>query len=163
MRPSKKTLLVVFALLWTIQVFQARAHAKEQVQKPLDLSGLWTMHFSGIETNCQDESKNGPKQGKFVFELTQQDDTLSATWLDRDTTNILTGHVHGTMVEATVYGLDTENCRVRTDITAEVTNGSGLVGRYSGQELNCETCVWEGELTVVIQNVPKPPVPEPPR
>ncbi len=159
MIPLRRMFLVVCALLWAVQVLQAQ----EQVQKPLDLSGLWTMHFSGIEADCQDESKNGPKQGKFVFEMTQQGDKLSATWLDNDTTNILTGHVRGTIVDATVYGLDLENCRVRTDITAEVTNESGLVGRYSGQELNCETCTWEGELTVVIQNVPRLPVPEPPK
>lgn len=123
----------------------------QQVQKVQDLSGVWTLRFSGIEANCQDETENGPKEGEFVFEVEQQGNILSATWKDGKTTNILTGKVSGFIVSATVYGFYAENCRVLTDITAEITGIGGLVGRYSGQELNCETCTWEGELSVTIE------------
>lgn len=148
----KRLLLFMCALLFLPQVSLA-----QQVQKEQDLSGLWTMRFKGIETGCQNEAENGPKEGEFVFEVSQKGDTISATWIDGDTTNIFTGKLRGTIVKATVYGLYLENCRVVTEITAEVMGWNELVGTYSGREINCETCAWKGELTVIIQNVPELP------
>ncbi|MFQ5956811.1 MAG: hypothetical protein ACE5KK_03470 [Candidatus Brocadiales bacterium] len=145
MRFPQRLFVFICILLFLPQVSLA-----QQVQKMQDLSGLWTLRFNGVEANCQNEAENGPKEGEFVFEVLQQGDTLSATWTDGETTNIFTGKVSGSIVRATVYGFYLENCRVLTDITAEITGIGGLVGRYSGQELNCETCTWEGELTVTI-------------
>ncbi|MFQ5862017.1 MAG: hypothetical protein ACE5IC_02745 [Candidatus Brocadiales bacterium] len=145
MRFLQRLFIPMSVLFLSLQVSQA-----QQVQNVQDLSGLWTLRFNGIEANCQDETENGPKEGRFVFEVSQQGDTLSATWKDGETTNIFTGRVSGFIVSATVYGFYHENCRVITDITAEIAGKGELVGRYSGQELNCETCTWEGELTVTI-------------
>ncbi len=139
--------LFVFICMFVLLPWVSEA---QQVQKVQDVSGLWTMQFKGVEANCQDENENGPKEGQFVFEVEQKGDTLAATWKDGKTTNVLTGKVSGTIVNATVYGFYPENCRVLTYITAEIIGAGGLVGRYSGQELNCETCTWEGEITVTI-------------
>ena len=151
-RFPKRMFLFICVLLFLPQVSPA-----QQVQKEQDLSGLWTMRFKGIESDCQNEAENGPKEGEFTFEVSQAGDTLSATWIDGGTTNIFTGKVRGTIVKATVYGLYLENCRVITEITAEVVGSSEQVGTYSGQELNCETCTWKGELTVTIQAAPGTP------
>lgn len=153
MRFPKRMLLVVCVLLFLPSLSQA-----QQVQKHQDLSGLWTMHFSGIEANCQDPAENGSKEGEFVFEVTQRGDTLSATWRDGETTNVFTGKASGSMVSATVYGFYGENCRVLTNITARILGTNELIGTYSGQELNCETCTWQGEVTVVIQTAPEKPL-----
>ncbi len=152
MRFLKRMFLFICVLLSLSQVSLA-----QQVQREQDLSGLWTMRFKGFEANCQNEAENGPKEGEFIFEVLQDGDKLSATWMDDGTTNILTGRVSGSIVSATVYGFYLENCRVLTEITAKITGKDGLVGTYSGLELNCETCTWEGEVVVTIQAVSKPP------
>lgn len=141
----QRPLIFIYMLLWLTQAVQA-----QQIQNVLDLSGVWTLRFEGIEANCQDETENGPRQGEFIFEVEQRGNILSATWKDGKTTNILTGKVSGSIVSITVYGFYPENCRVITDITAEVTPTGELIGMYTGQELNCETCTWEGEVTVTI-------------
>lgn len=119
-------------------------------QKVQDVSGLWTLKFKGIETGCQEGAKNGPREGTFVFRVLQQADNISATWTDKATTNTLAGKVIGFTVSASVHGHYGENCRVLTEITAEIVGKNELAGRYSGREINCETCRWEGEFSVVI-------------
>jgi hypothetical protein len=118
-------------------------------QKVQDVSGLWTLRFKGEESHCQNEAENGPKQGTFIFRITQEGNNLSSTWVDGNTTNVLTGKVSGYIVNATVHGVYPENCRVVTEITGEIL-GKEIKGRYSGRELNCETCVWEGDFTAEI-------------
>ncbi len=117
--------------------------------KPLDVSGQWTLHFKGIEYECLDPAENGPKEGSFIFQVEQQGDNLTATFKDGKTTNHLTGKLRGTVITATVHGVYPENCRVVTDIVGEVLDRE-IRGTYSGKEINCEVCKWEGDFTVKI-------------
>ncbi len=155
MRFLKRTVpFICVFLMFVVHISQA-----QQAQKNQDLSGLWKMHFNGVEAGCQDEAENGPKEGEFVFNVSQQGDTLSGTWTDGRATNMFTGRVSGSIVSAAVYGFYNENCRVLTDITVQIAGEGRLVGTYSGHELNCETCAWQGEVTIIIQDVPELPPP----
>lgn len=141
----KKILFGIFFLFVSWSIF---AQEKEPL-KPLDVSGEWALHFKGVEYNCQDPQENGDKEGTFVFHVTQQGDNLTATFTDGKTTNHFIGKLNGTIVTATVHGVYPENCKVVTDIVGKVV-GKEIRGTYSGKELNCETCIWEGEFTVEI-------------
>lgn len=141
----KKILFSIFFLFLSSCAF---AQQKEPL-KPLDVSGQWTLRFKGIEYGCQNPEENGPKEGTFVFHVTQQGDNLTATFTDGKTTNHLIGEIRGTTVTASVHGVYPENCTVVTEIVGKVV-GKEIRGTYSGKEQNCETCIWEGEFTVEI-------------
>lgn len=141
----KRFLFGIFFLFLSWNVF---AQEKEPLKSP-DVSGQWTLHFKGVEYGCQNPLENGPKEGTFVFHVTQQGDALTATFADGKTTNHLAGKLNGTVVTAAVHGIYPENCKVVTELVGKVVS-KVIKGTYSGKELNCETCIWEGEFTVEI-------------
>jgi hypothetical protein len=143
LKDSKAVLLVVLSLFLSCSV------PAQETLEVLDVSGQWTLRFNGVEYGCQNPLENGPKEGVFVFQVTQQGDNLTATFKDGKTVNRLIGVLKGTVVTATVHGVYPENCKVVTDLVGKVV-GKGIKGTYSGRELNCETCIWEGEFTVEI-------------
>ncbi len=140
--------IILFSILFLFTSWNLLAQEREP-QKPLDVSGQWTIRFKGVEYGCQNPLENGPKEGTFVLRVTRQGDELSATFMDGKTTNRLVGRVNGTIVTGTVHGIYPENCKVVTDIVGEVI-GKIIRGTYKGKELNCETCIWEGEFTTEI-------------
>lgn len=146
----KKTIYILFLFLLWGMVGAGLPHLYCQEKEPLrspDVSGQWTLYFKGVEYGCQNQLKNGSREGTFVFHVTQQGDDLTATFTDGKTTNHFIGRVNGTVLTATVRGVYPENCKVVTELVGEVV-GKVIKGTYWGKELNCETCAWEGEFTV---------------
>jgi hypothetical protein len=139
---------IFLGIIFLFLSWSALAQEKELLSPP-DVSGQWTLRFKGVEYGCQNPLENGPKEGTFTFHVIQQGENLTATFIDGKTTNHLVGEVRGTAVTATVHGVYPENCKVVTEIVGKVV-GREIKGNYSGKELNCETCVWEGEFTVEI-------------
>ncbi|HHT9139216.1 MAG TPA: hypothetical protein ACFYEI_00210 [Candidatus Tripitaka californicus] len=121
---------------------------------PPDVSGQWTCHWRGVGRNCQDSLGDIPGGGTVVFYVTQQWKDLTASFIDTDGKYacLLIGNLSGTTLTGTaqvVYLGHLRLCRIAAEMVGKVT-GKTIEGTFSGRELDCETCIWEGKFTVEI-------------
>lgn len=122
-----------------------------KVQKAQDLSGTWTIKYTGIEYGCRDADRNRDKEGVFIFTVTQQGNSVSAIFNDGNTTNTITGKIIGHSIHMVVNGLTANDCRVETFLEGDIVMEDMINGSYWGNEINCETCKWDGKFVITIE------------
>lgn len=116
-----------------------------------DISGKWTIKFTGVEKECQEVSRNGSKEGTFVFKVIQNQDTIFAIFDDKITTNVVKGKITGRLIKITVKGVTSEDCTVETTLNGQIIGNDRIKGTYDGRASNCETCKWEGRFDVIVE------------
>ena len=116
-----------------------------------DISGKWTIKFTGVEKECQEGSRNGPNEGTFVFKVIQNQDTIFAIFDDKITTNVVKGKITGKLIKITVKGVTSEDCTVETILKGQIISEDRIKGMYNGSAANCETCKWEGRFDAIIE------------
>ncbi len=121
-------------------------------EKIIDVSGIWQLEYEGQQIGCQDPNKNRSRKGLFSFAVEQEGNALSSTFLDRGITHILIGEIIGDRLNITISGFDIKGCKNVTFLTGKLGKPEGYIvnGNYSGKDISCDTCTWEGKFNVLI-------------
>ena len=113
---------------------------------PPDVSGKWVVTGVDTEDCCSD--KGGKVKESFV--VTQVGDTISASWVNGNDSQVLTGIVNGNSVYGEIVGTDLEHteCGWVTHIVG-IVKGNRITGYHTGAE-TCGTCRGHGKFVVKI-------------
>ncbi len=120
-------------------------------QSVVNVEGLWSVKFEGVEKGCHELKENGHKEGGYTFDVQQQGTSIFSIFDDKTTINIVKGEIDGNLIKVIVKGSTNEGCSMETVLNGQIVDKNLIKGAYSGKFLNCDDCEWMGKFNVDIR------------